>query len=223
ISYLIVLSLLSFAGWEVWKRFGPTSQQNEPESNSIQLNTSPSSESELNSTAKGLSESQINQVEELPRPNESDDVQNISLEAKSAQQKSEEGTSQGAELNNREETVVNSINESQPQTVEQNIEQAQGEVDFSSGVNEQVSAIKTEPVIDTEFVFTGDCWVQVKDANGEVIAVGVKKSGKIMPLTGVAPFDVILGEPSVVKITLNGEEFDLSSFGPGQTAKFVLQ
>jgi cytoskeleton protein RodZ len=72
------------------------------------------------------------------------------------------------------------------------------------------------------FTFTDKCWVKVVDASGEVLAVGEKAAGKIMPLEGVAPLSVILGNPSAVKLTVDGETYDLSVFRPGQRAKFEL-
>ena len=86
-------------------------------------------------------------------------------------------------------------------------------------------AEETDPMagkVSLEFTFEGDCWVKVIDATNEVLAIGIKRSGKHMPLMGVAPFEVILGAPQVVKIRYQGEELDTSGFRQGQTARFKV-
>ena len=234
ISYLIVISLLSFGGWELWKRFGPKDNESEAELNTIPLNTG-SDSNEENGISLDLSSAQSNAVPQTNEvPLETRSTGSNSIDTQSAERSTNELTAAAsqddltAEANKAEDidsgVADNNESRSEPQTqTETPAPAAQSNAEPSVVSEEPKVELKTEPVIDTEFVFTGDCWVQVKDANGEVIALGVKKSGKIMPLSGVAPFNVILGEPSVVKITLNGEAFDLSAFSPGKTARLVLQ
>ncbi|WJG10513.1 RodZ domain-containing protein [Aliiglaciecola sp. LCG003] len=77
-------------------------------------------------------------------------------------------------------------------------------------------------VIELVFEFSDNCWMNLTDATGEAIAYGVKKSGRVMTVSGVSPFEVTLGAPEVVKISYDGVEVDLSSIEAGQTAKFSL-
>lgn len=72
------------------------------------------------------------------------------------------------------------------------------------------------------FEFAGDCWINITDATGEAIAYGVKAAGRIMPVTGLPPFEVVLGAPEVVQISYNGQPVDMSVFKSGQTARFTL-
>lgn len=72
------------------------------------------------------------------------------------------------------------------------------------------------------FTFAEDCWMNLTDANGEAIAYGVKKSGRVMTVAGVPPFEVTLGAPAVVQITYDGAPVDMSQFDAGRTAKFTL-
>ncbi len=72
------------------------------------------------------------------------------------------------------------------------------------------------------FTFSGDCWVNVTDATGEVIAYGVKVAGRVMPVSGVAPFEIVLGAPQSVGITIAGEPVDMGQFPAGRTARFSL-
>ncbi len=72
------------------------------------------------------------------------------------------------------------------------------------------------------FTFAGDCWVNIHDSTGERIAYGIKKSGYVMELTGQLPFEVTIGKPELVSITLNGKAVDLSKYNSGNIAKFTL-
>ena len=72
------------------------------------------------------------------------------------------------------------------------------------------------------FTFDDDCWVNIKDASGEPIAYGVKQKGRIMEIQGVPPVEVTLGAPDNVRITINGEPVDISSYQNGRTARFAL-
>ncbi|SNY57939.1 cytoskeleton protein RodZ [Arsukibacterium tuosuense] len=70
--------------------------------------------------------------------------------------------------------------------------------------------------------FQDNCWIDVLDADGNRIAYGTKEAGYQMMVSGKAPFVVTLGNPSVVRITLNNQPFDMSSLPAGRVAKFTL-
>lgn len=70
--------------------------------------------------------------------------------------------------------------------------------------------------------FQDNCWIDVLDADGNRIAYGTKEAGYQMTVSGKAPFVVTLGNPSVVRITLNNQPFDMSSLPDGRVAKFTL-
>ncbi|AWL12701.1 Cytoskeleton protein RodZ [Saliniradius amylolyticus] len=78
------------------------------------------------------------------------------------------------------------------------------------------------PVVEAVFEFSGDCWVNIVDATGEAIAYGIKKAGRTMPVSGVAPFEVTLGAPETVTVSFDGEPVDMSDFRAGRTARFTL-
>ena len=80
-----------------------------------------------------------------------------------------------------------------------------------------------EPALDAlEMRFSENCWVNVVDAEGNRVAYGTKQSGYVMQLQGKAPFEVTLGNPSVVQINFNQQAFDMSSFPGGRVAKFRI-
>lgn len=71
-------------------------------------------------------------------------------------------------------------------------------------------------------VFSDRCWVRVIDATGETIAIGEKVMGYEMPLTGTAPFDIILCKPEAVTLTYNGESVDLSEYRRNRSVTMTL-
>jgi len=70
--------------------------------------------------------------------------------------------------------------------------------------------------------FSGDCWVKVTDADGEVLLTGVSKAGREARVTGKPPFKLVLGAPQVVQLEYQGESFNMSQFTPGKPARFEL-
>ena len=64
--------------------------------------------------------------------------------------------------------------------------------------------------------FSQDCWVKVTDASNEVLAIGIKKSGSTLVLTGIAPFEVTLGAPEAVTIQYQDIKIDISQIKKGE-------
>ncbi|WP_205690528.1 RodZ domain-containing protein, partial [Poseidonibacter lekithochrous] len=60
--------------------------------------------------------------------------------------------------------------------------------------------------------FSGDCWIDIKDANGKRLETGIKKAGDKLDLDGKAPFKIVLGAPGVVKMNYQGQPVDLSTY-----------
>jgi cytoskeleton protein RodZ len=100
---------------------------------------------------------------------------------------------------------------------------------------ETSSAIKSEPetspITQTRqenisamitMTFIHECWIQVKDATGKTLSIGLKKPGQIVSLDGQAPFKVILGAPESVSMTFASEPVDLSRYTSGKVARFTL-
>ncbi|GIU46102.1 XRE family transcriptional regulator [Shewanella sairae] len=71
---------------------------------------------------------------------------------------------------------------------------------------------------------TGDCWIKVTDADGNVLVSDLKKSGNQLNLVGAEPFAVTLGAPQVVNIQLNGAaiKLDAQKYPSGKVAKLSL-
>jgi cytoskeleton protein RodZ len=78
-----------------------------------------------------------------------------------------------------------------------------------------------EPV-ELVFTFKSDCWMKLTDGTGEDVAYGTKVKDRVMAVSGVPPFSVILCSPEAAEINYAGEFVDLSGFRAGITAKFIL-
>jgi len=99
-----------------------------------------------------------------------------------------------------------------------------------AAVVEKIIQPETTPVDNTTaeinqallLMFTGDCWIQIKDSNGKTLSTGVKKAGQSISLQGLAPLSIKLGAPEQVTMSYAGEPVDLSTFRKGRLAKFKL-
>ncbi len=107
--------------------------------------------------------------------------------------------------------------------------------DNSSGSNAVVSTptesaipVRSQQQIDPmqgtlALAFSGECWVEVKDANGKTLLNEIKKSGEQIVLIGKSPLQIALGDASRVKVRFNGALFNTQPFtSRGGVARFSL-
>lgn len=73
--------------------------------------------------------------------------------------------------------------------------------------------------------FSDDCWVEIKDNNGERLVYGILKSGEIRTVSGTAPFSIKLGNAHAARITLDGNTIDKGLYIPrrGSVSQFTLE
>ncbi|NRA54724.1 MAG: DUF4115 domain-containing protein [Gammaproteobacteria bacterium] len=70
--------------------------------------------------------------------------------------------------------------------------------------------------------FSQDCWIKITDASNEVLAIGMKKAGSVLTVSGMAPLQVTLGAPAAVSITYQGEALDISRYIIDNAARFSV-
>ncbi|MCK0165308.1 RodZ domain-containing protein [Marinobacter sp. S6332] len=64
-----------------------------------------------------------------------------------------------------------------------------------------------------EIEFTGDCWVQVRDASGNRLASSLQRAGDKLQVSGEAPLKVVIGAvDTVAAISFQGEPVDIGGF-----------
>ena len=208
ITLVIMVALFALGGWELFKRWDKP-QPEQQLVNEIPLSgLQPDSESDVSTNNSAT-------VAE-PVPASSD-------EASITQTVEVEPVTTSAQ-----NPLVPEVEESAPASTSVLDESAASasqnqESELSEAFEAEPVPLITGPVKEVVFTFTADCWVKVTDANGEVMAVGLKKAGKVMPVEGIAPIDVTLGEPTAVTVDYNGETYDMSQFRAGRAARFVLE
>ncbi|WP_275075322.1 cytoskeleton protein RodZ [Providencia rettgeri] len=71
--------------------------------------------------------------------------------------------------------------------------------------------------------FTGQCWLEVRDANNKILFSGAKNNGDKLELDGTAPYRLNIGAPANVTVQFQGNPVDLIRFIKAKRpAKFKL-
>lgn len=73
------------------------------------------------------------------------------------------------------------------------------------------------------FHFTGDSWVEVRDASGKVLFQKLNAAGTEAQVSGHAPLQVVVGNAPEVEMTLDGKPFDLDPHTEVAVARFTLE
>lgn len=70
--------------------------------------------------------------------------------------------------------------------------------------------------------FSGDCWVEIKDAMGTVLIADMKRAEQIINLPGAGPFNVLLGNATVVNVSYNGQPVNVNPNARNQSARLTI-
>lgn len=90
--------------------------------------------------------------------------------------------------------------------------------------SEVTAPLVAAPQMDTLlFSFSGECWLEVTDANGDVLAADLFQAGDKFKAEGKAPFDVMMGNVRLVTVSLNGEIYDLKPNGFRKTLRTLVE
>ena len=60
--------------------------------------------------------------------------------------------------------------------------------------------------------FTGQCWLEIRDANNKILFSGTKNNGDKLELDGPQPYRLNIGAPANVTVQFQGNTVDLSRF-----------
>lgn len=93
------------------------------------------------------------------------------------------------------------------QTPEIALAEAESEFKPSDSVSNPVSvATPIDPSVGKiEMAFTGDCWVEIRDANDKLIFSNLKRHGDTLSIQGAPPLEAKLGNGNVVSLSYNGQ------------------
>lgn len=79
------------------------------------------------------------------------------------------------------------------------------------------------PVFDTlTIVFNEECWLEVSDAKGDVLATELKDAGDEVVLQGKAPFNVMLGNARAAEVFINGKKVDSNPRNSNRALRFTV-
>ncbi len=73
------------------------------------------------------------------------------------------------------------------------------------------------------FSFTGECWLEIKDASGSVLIAELQRKGDNQRIFGQAPFEVMLGNSRVVTLALNGKVIAIEPKSGKKTLRFTVR
>lgn len=70
--------------------------------------------------------------------------------------------------------------------------------------------------------FSGDCWVEIRDAEGRGVVSDLAREGQTLEVQGQGPFRLLLGYAHVVQLAYNGEEVALAPHIRNDIASLVV-
>lgn len=76
--------------------------------------------------------------------------------------------------------------------------------------------------VQLQLSFSASCWVAVIDAEQQRLFYNMRSAGQQLTLTGKAPLQLTLGDPTAVQGQVNGKALDLSAFKQGQVARLTI-
>ena len=124
---------------------------------------------------------------------------------------------QTVEAPNTEEAKVTIIDSKVEQAVIKNEEQVSDPVPTKSEIETRaekahsVDIVATEPA-EFEATFSGDCWFKFVDANQKTIFAALKHAGDSVSYSGLAPFQIVLGDASKVNLSFEGKAINLRPY-----------
>ena len=99
------------------------------------------------------------------------------------------------------------------------VESEVGNIDVESIISETV---KNSPEHSLEVVFTAECWVEVKDAEGNMLVADLKSQGDKLQIEGLAPFEILLGYAPAASLSYNGEPVKININTRSKSARFTV-
>ncbi|MBV1908098.1 MAG: DUF4115 domain-containing protein [Kangiellaceae bacterium] len=228
VSALVILSFLSFGGWELWKRFVPSSgEASNSDGNEIALQLGSSDSATQQDTSNTPSKDSEPGLKSNSKPSSESDQNQATLSASVVTDFSPDSNDENVSTINNEveidkENVIPKGTSTESKNSTPGVAQQMESNELISPGEKVIIEYSESDFVTLVLDFTADCWVRIVDGRGEVIALGVKNAGKHMPVRGIRPFNVVLGDPSVVLLQFNEQDFSLSGYRAGRRAEIIL-
>ncbi|MDO3382658.1 RodZ domain-containing protein [Gilvimarinus algae] len=92
------------------------------------------------------------------------------------------------------------------------------EVVESAPVNtDEMTAVTSDTLV---LSFAQDCWLEVEDSAGNMLAADLQRAGSSIELQGLAPFSIKLGNTAGVSVSLNGQTVSIPNADSGNVVRF---
>ncbi|AZS50333.1 helix-turn-helix domain-containing protein [Entomomonas moraniae] len=106
------------------------------------------------------------------------------------------------------DNALSPVNTDKDAVSETNIQDQSEQNDANAQENAKPSLKKGEGLIEANF--KANCWVSITDATGKVLVSKLFTANTHLNISGKAPLDVVLGAPSAVSMSYNGEPVQLN-------------
>tara|TARA_R110001583_G_scaffold184037_1_gene342993 strand:+ start:56394 stop:57293 length:900 start_codon:yes stop_codon:yes gene_type:complete len=93
----------------------------------------------------------------------------------------------------------------------------------SAGVPVDAAAPAADAPPPLRFVFSGESWVEVKDASGAILFSGIGVPGSSRTVQGAPPFALVIGNARSVRLEFNGKPVDLVPHTKVSVARLTVQ
>lgn len=97
----------------------------------------------------------------------------------------------------------------------------------SQAGSEPVPAADSEPLPPgrsrLSFTFELESWIEVRDASGDIIVSAINSPGTAREVRGTAPFSMVIGNASGVRLTYNGKPVELTPHRTSDVARLTLE
>ncbi|MEX0706794.1 MAG: RodZ domain-containing protein [Woeseia sp.] len=92
----------------------------------------------------------------------------------------------------------------------------------------EVAAPSPQPgaggTVELRLAYSGDCWTEITDANGERLFFDLGRAGRTITVRGVTPVRVLVGNDENVNITVDGRSYAIAAADRrGNTARFTIR
>jgi cytoskeleton protein RodZ len=92
-----------------------------------------------------------------------------------------------------------------------------------TAVNEPAPVKTQAGMAELHFVFETDSWIEVRDRNERILFSQLNSAGTEHQMQGRRPLSVVIGNARGVRLTYNGQPFDLAPHTRVEVARFTLE
>ena len=70
--------------------------------------------------------------------------------------------------------------------------------------------------------FEGESWVEIRSGSGKLLVASLNAAGTERVVSGLPPFEIVIGNAQQVRLTYNDKPVDLTPYVKVEVARFTL-